>query len=421
MTLDTLGNVEIPTPLLREPERGRHSPALDGIRGLAVIMVMAHHWTFLNGSRNPFDQTLTSAMNWGWIGVELFFVLSGFLITGILLDSRGRSHFFRDFYARRTLRIFPLYYAFLFAFLVLPRWLHGQALAERNLLGPDQPSALWYWTYLSNFLLARKDYYSVLGPTWSLAVEEQFYWLWPVVVLLSGRRLAKVCCWLIGLSIAIRLAMALYGAEYPTEYVLMPSHMDGLLVGALVSLRARSAGGMLSLRRPALFAGAVNILVIAVCTFVAWRQGKTVREDIWTQTIIYTTIALLGGSILIHAAISSSSTLIGRIFCNPFLRSFGKYSFAIYLFNRPVYLIFSRLSKDWHWPVLLGSHLPEQVATYALCSIIVFVCGWLSWHLFEVHFLKLKKFFPAAASDPTDTTSLQASETPTLLALETGT
>ena len=127
-----------PTP---SPSRGIF-PDSTGSAGSPVLMVMFHHWTFLELSTNRLDLWVAKFLHGGWAGVDFFFVLSGFLITGILLDSAGRPNFFRDFYARRTLRIFPLYYAFLFAFIVLPAWRHRHpAYVMADLHG-----TWWYWT-----------------------------------------------------------------------------------------------------------------------------------------------------------------------------------------------------------------------------------------------------------------------------------
>ncbi|HUO63467.1 MAG TPA: acyltransferase, partial [Terriglobales bacterium] len=133
----------------------RRDPRLDGLRGLAIALVMLYHTTHYGFARSRLDQAVALIPSVGWSGVDLFFVLSGFLITGILLRTRGGGHYFRNFYARRALRIFPLYYAVLvFFFFVVPR-LH--VFAPVNFLwapGSDRET-VWYWLYLSNVKVAR--------------------------------------------------------------------------------------------------------------------------------------------------------------------------------------------------------------------------------------------------------------------------
>jgi peptidoglycan/LPS O-acetylase OafA/YrhL len=169
-------------------------PTLDGLRGVAILLVLLSHLTLYSemSTTTLLDRAYQRATLAGWVGVDLFFVLSGFLITGILLDLKGSSRFFRTFYARRVLRIFPLYYAFLAIFYIaLPQLLSSKDQVLRLLA--DQK---WYWLYLQNLQMARDGWPvpKYLAHFWSLAVEEQFYLIWPLGVLKYGRRgLIAVC------------------------------------------------------------------------------------------------------------------------------------------------------------------------------------------------------------------------------------
>ena len=145
------------------------------MRGIAILMVMLGHFWLGARPGDPAEQALYNFMQNGWIGVDLFFVLSGFLITGILLDAKGHDHYFRNFYARRALRIFPLYYGFLFLwFWVTPALI---SLAPNGPFTQGRDAQLWFWTYMSNNLSIVPGAVVPRGLNhfWTLAVEEQFY------------------------------------------------------------------------------------------------------------------------------------------------------------------------------------------------------------------------------------------------------
>src|SRR5579884_1024639 len=213
----------------------RRLPGLDALRGVAILVVMLHHSVQIVPL--PRLQNVAAA---GWLGVDLFFVLSGFLITGILLDARDDRRYFRNFYMRRVLRIFPLYYGVLAANLLLVltlphlhRFLHLHA---------------WLWTYTTNIKIAIANEYPFaigrmrLDHFWTLAVEEHFYLLWPLLVwALNRRALAVVCCLILVASPLLRWAISTPG-HMVAPYVLTPCRMDSLAAGALGAILARRVG-----------------------------------------------------------------------------------------------------------------------------------------------------------------------------------
>ncbi len=233
------------TALKADLPPGERIPVLDGIRGIAILLVMVFHfWVFgiATGTR-LWERVYASAAGMGWVGVDLFFVLSGFLITGILYDSRGRQHYFQVFYGRRTVRIFPLYYASLALFFwiipfLLVRLHHSQFSETYN-----SPTAkLFAWTYLLNWYEGLRGFNAVSLPLqhfWSLAVEEQFYLVWPILVLtLARRRLMVLCGGLMALGLVLRAV--LYAIHLPSAaYTLIFCRADSLAIGALVALSAR--------------------------------------------------------------------------------------------------------------------------------------------------------------------------------------
>jgi peptidoglycan/LPS O-acetylase OafA/YrhL len=234
-----------------------HVPALDGIRGLAILMVMLYHLTLPPAA--ALDRVWAGIASFGWAGVDLFFVLSGFLITGILFDAKGGKHYFRNFYARRTLRIFPLYYAVMMVLLVIVPRLPFAHAARYAAASGDQ---IWYWTYLSNFALGWRHEWNLgsLDLAWSLAIEEQFYLLWPAVVFLLGRRaLIGICGAVIVAALAARTALTLWGAHPIPIHVLTPCRMDSLALGALVALAARGPRGVAVLVPAARWCASVSL------------------------------------------------------------------------------------------------------------------------------------------------------------------
>ena len=369
----------------------KHLPALDGVRGLAILLVLIYHQTVLSpGCR--LDAAFGRVARFGWCGVDLFFVLSGFLITGILLESREEPRYFRNFYARRILRIFPLYYAVLaFAFIVLPRISLGL---------PSDPAALgarkaFYWLYLGNYLMAVDGRFpnEILSVTWSLSIEEQFYLVWPLVVfLLSRKAISRLCMAIIAVMFLLRLVLVLAGYGPIPIYVLTPLRQDGLAVGALL---ATILGGETALppafdstvRRMAFLSGALSILIWALPDDYQWFSPQM-------QEFGYSSLALFFGALLVLAMRSKDRSPIARLFNSRALRFLGKYSYALYLFHYPIKAwVRSRVWQGGPFPSLFGSRLPAQLLFYVEASAPAIALAVLSWHLYEKRFLSLKKFF----------------------------
>ena len=361
-----------------------HVLALDGVRGLAILAVLAVHLLQSNDrSSSIVVQTLFSIRGLLWSGVTLFFSLSGYLITGILFDTLGSEGYFRKFFARRALRIFPLYYGLILLLLLLTwplrlDW-HGQAY---RLL-----------TYTTNLPFtpewnANPSSYINLRHFWSLAVEEQFYLIWPLVVfwLRSWRKILAATLIGAGLSLAFRTALALTGSA-PQNHTL-PGCMDALLLGGALALLTRSKLREQVLRwgQPVFF-GAVTITLIEAFTHPGFDWGTS----IYLTTIGMTVIAL-GTTGLVAASLRAGS-MAQAVCCSRPLRFFGRYSYGLYVYH---YSVDAALASPMR-AALEGQGFSKPWAILAAAAVVGLVSvglALLSYNLYEKHFLRLKRFIP---------------------------
>jgi peptidoglycan/LPS O-acetylase OafA/YrhL len=370
-------------------------PALDGLRGLAVSLVMLHHFFQpYDPETGVLDRLLFGIAGSGWTGVDLFFVLSGFLITGILLDTKGTPHYLRNFYARRTLRIFPLYYAALLVFFVVFPALPPPGFGAY--VAPSAPDQLWFWTYLTNFRIAANGHwYPTLVPNvfWSLAIEEQFYLIWPLVVLRLGpRALMALCVGLFVGALALRLVFALVGVAPLTTFVLTFTRVDCLALGATLALPARTDGG---LDRAAWWARRLGPPSLLLLIVLALPHGTLDWQNPWTNTVGFSLVALLWGAMIVMTLPGRPEARVRRVFEAGFMRTLGKYSYALYVVHGPAGPLIARLFDIESVPLMLGSVLPSALLYATLTAGLSLLVAWLSWHLLERRCLALQHWFRA--------------------------
>lgn len=377
--------------------------ALDGVRGLAITLVLINNiYPPTHASQPGAGGFVWHLSNLGWVGVDLFFVLSGFLITGILSDTKNGAHYLRNFYGRRILRIFPLFYGSLFVvYFVFPHLISHSAGAVAQL-----HRLRWFeWLYLGNFGYFLRGYPSF--PTvhfWSLAVEEQFYFVWPLVVLLvDRRRLMTVCGVLMAVSVGLCLLWVLGGNETNGLYLLTPFRAQGLLLGALMALTLRGPGGAAALARwlkPVALACALPALALMIWTEVSRQQIAAEVVGIVGFPLI---VFALGGLLLLALAAAPGSPA-HRFFTSPFMRFMGRYSYAMYVFHEFVLWIANSLAP-WTLspPEVWGSRVPLALVVLLGVSGVTIALSLLSWNLYEKQFLKLKRYFPYAREVRQDT------------------
>lgn len=216
-------------------------PELDGIRGLAILLVVTYHYIAvpISASATGGFLLMRQTLSNGWSGVDLFFVLSGFLICGILIDHRSAENYFKVFYVRRVSRIFPLYYFFLALFLLLQRLSPSLGIFSQGLFSNALP-LVPYLVYLQNFAMAARGTFGneFLAVTWSLAIEEHFYLLLPAIVRRSlPQRLPLIIGFFIALTLILRYML---GGEKFYGFVATPWRLDALFLGALLAVLFRS-------------------------------------------------------------------------------------------------------------------------------------------------------------------------------------
>ena len=370
-----------------------HLPALDGVRGLAILMVLVGHFT-RGETPSAFVTTLSKVTAFGALGVDLFFILSGFLITGILCDMRKDSSYFRNFYMRRTLRIFPLYYGVLFVTLIIvPIFVKNNP--EVDTLVQHQQ---WLWLYGANIFVAIKGSFDSLpyfSHFWSLAVEEHFYLVWPLVIYFTSRnrKTAKTIAAAIvvgALALKVGIIVAGAGVNDVAMYALTPFRLDSLCLGGLLAIIGRDVDGPEKIKK---YAPRVTLFAVVFIVLVT-IAGKIFPEI--HQVVVQ--LRKMAVTICLCAPIIFSLTgprFIQNLFKNKIMMLLGKYSYGIYVYHfigmyALVHYRTIDITAKW-----IGSYPLAMLAQLVVGTVVTLVVSVVSYHLFEQHFLKLKEKFPS--------------------------
>src|SRR5450631_491499 len=369
----------------RPTQMTRHVPALDGVRGVAILLVLAAHF---GGGRKFESMTMQIAgqlMVGGWVGVDLFFVLSGFLITGILLKTLDLPEYYRSFYGRRILRVFPIYYLTLIVTFIISLVSHLP----------------WHWYQYSFFIFANNivvvffDNVGYVGPGlilsafWSLAIEEQFYLFWPYLIRAATRSqwlLWLFLCSLVG-PLVLRILFVNLGSTN-AAYNLLLSRMDALAAGGLLAfLYRRGSLDGIRARVP------IGVMCISVAGFLG--IGLFERTLAWNTDLMMTVgfdLTALGSLAFIWSALIPNSPTQLVCAAQP-LRFFGKYSYGMYIYHQ----VFQTYMMKHLYPLATrvshSSSLGAVLYFFTAISLVTAVSV-ISYHLFEARFLRLKTRFP---------------------------
>lgn len=348
-------------------DAGAHFESLDGFRGIAALFVLFFHSMF------PWFRPL-------WIGVPMFFVLSGFLITRILLTNKGSAHELKTFYSRRTLRIFPVYY---FALLISALW--GLSVHADFTYFPA------FLLYLQNFTISadfKPEYcYGLMNHTWSLSVEELFYLLWPLIVLYVGTsRLTSIIVLIGGGSILYKIIQLCFFYTSSTDQLLllsMTGNLDGLMAGCLLAtLRFTNTGFFqtMALRKYILVVSLIFLFVFAANYF---HYDQLFFFSIFKESLSTITTILSFFALAWLLSTTNSKTVLNKIFQCSFLRFTGKISYGLYLYHALVFGIMDACL--FHFKINVG-----PVFVFAIKLLLSYTAAILSWRLIEAPFLKLK-------------------------------
>jgi len=371
--------------------------ALDGLRAIAILLVLLFHLTPNHDSDQGLRSLIFKAADIGWSGVDLFFVLSGFLITGILLRAKAANSPLRHFLMRRILRILPAYYVALsIIFLLVPFALRAYPTPATSVQAP-------YWFYTDNYIFpSRPDLggYFGIAHFWSLAVEMQFYVLWPLVIY----RFTSDTVWKVGLAALIlvvvgRIVAVVMDVDPSVTFSWMPFRADGLIVGSLVAA-ALDAGMRNEQLSPfgwlTVAVGSVFALLVAWFHMGGsiWKSQEYPLMYLVLRVTLPCTLSLLFGAVL---CLSLQRNWLSALLGSRVFKPLALYSYGIYIIHGLLTPIFEESFGPQILVYWTGGHDAPVYLYFVLSSGVSFVLAMASYHLVEIHFLRLKPNFSVSA------------------------
>jgi peptidoglycan/LPS O-acetylase OafA/YrhL len=373
-----------------EKSQQRFLPALEGVRGYAFIAVFLVHYLSLDGKPvHPLAYLWSLMTSLAWLAVPLFFAVSGYLITRILYRSKDREGFFRVFYGRRVLRVFPLYYLVIGSVLLTAVLLHKKT----------EPQTLLYFLYLQNLWCPDHifgchfpfRYWVDIDHLWSLAVEEQFYILWPVVIWMCRTRksMLRVSYGVLAGCFLIRLGWPLlhvFHIPMVNAYYSTWTRVDGIVCGAIVALW--SEGGELPkmATRVSYWIASVGVTVL-VCRAVVC--GYSVPVERFNVALMMPVSNCICTAILV--LLLAEHTWVSRACSQSWICKLGRLSYALYIFHFLYLKTFKDILPKHLAPVTGG--LWAQVIASAAAFLVTWILASLSFHLIEAPALRAKVLF----------------------------
>lgn len=360
-----------------------HIRSLNGLRGTAILLVLLYH-----------IYPYIKIFRMGWIGVDLFFVLSGFLITGILLDTYDHPHYWKNFIGRRILRIFPLYYFSLTILILICEF--SPTIANHDQVNYEyfRENQFWYFSYLMNWKILDESFWlpvTILNIFWSLNIEEQFYIFWPLFIYILKKKAAVFILIVLLAILFLRLYLIVINNWSPIAiYTNTFTRIDTILYGALIACSLRNENWKSFLEKSTFY---ILIFTSLLLILLAVVSNGFYPFNQYTIIFGYSLTYIFFGSVLL-SSIQKSPFLssLRNILGNKILVFFGKYSYAIYVYHWALYLLLFPHISGYVYTCIHKKFLSDLVAS-TIVLFLVIVISQITWLLLERPFLKLKKYF----------------------------